>query len=122
MSNYSMMYQHMAEVFPKENILIVNGETLIEDPLQEIKNVEKFLRIPSFFSKDHFVYPEEKAGFPCFKLGDEAEADCMGKGKGRTHPPLDEETKDFLRKRFRPMLDVFKKQTGIVLELENKLK
>ena len=115
MSNYSLMYQLMEEVFPKENILIVNGDTMIRDPLNEIKMVESFLNLPSFFTEEHFVYPEKKEGFPCFKLGDNAR--CMPKGKGREHPPLAGETVTFLKELFQPMLNIFKNQSGIVFEL-----
>eukprot|EP00091_Calanus_sinicus_P016198 TRINITY_DN35474_c0_g1_i1.p1 TRINITY_DN35474_c0_g1~~TRINITY_DN35474_c0_g1_i1.p1 ORF type:complete len:157 (-),score=38.80 TRINITY_DN35474_c0_g1_i1:11-451(-) len=115
MSNYSMMYQEITNVFPLKNILIVNGKTLVEDPLSEIKKVEQFLSSPSFFSKDHFVYPEEKNGFPCFNLGEDAH--CMDERKGRPHPPLAEETIQFLRQLFQPMVDQFQMQTGIIFTL-----
>ena len=115
LSNYSMMYQQITNVFPMQNILIVNGKTLVEDPLIEIKKVEQFLRLPSFFSKDHFVLPKEKNGFPCFNLGEDSQ--CMDKKKGRPHPPLAEETIQFLRQLFQPMLNQFEIQTGIVFKL-----
>lgn len=115
LSNYSMAYEHMTEVFPRDNMLFVNGQALVEDPLAEIKNVETFLKLASFFNDDHFVYPEKKEGFPCFKIGENAE--CLSKRKGRTHPPLAAKTMNFLKKQFQPMLDKFRKQTGIVFEL-----
>ena len=76
-----------------KNILIVNGQTLVEDPLMEIKKVEQFLSLPSFFNKEHFVYPKEKNGFPCFNLGKDPQ--CMSRNKGRPHPQLAEETMEF---------------------------
>ena len=115
MSNYSMMFQQITNVFPMQNILIVNGQTLVEDPLSEVKKVEQFLSLPSFFNKDHFVYPKEKNGFPCFNLGEDSH--CMDERKGRPHPPLAEETMDFLRQLFQPMLDQFEMQTGIIFTL-----
>ena len=111
MSNYSMMFQHLADVFPMDNILLVNGQTLVEDPLKEIKKVEQFLSLPSFFNKDHFVYPKEKNGFPCFKLGEDPQ--CMGSWKGRPHPPLSGETMKYLKQLFQPIMDKFENQTGI---------
>ena len=115
MSNYSMMYQQITNVFPIKNILIVNGQTLVEDPLMEIKKVEQFLNLPSFFNTDHFVYPKEKNGFPCFNHGNDSQ--CMSRNKGRPHPPLAEETMEFLQGLFQPMLIQFEKQTGIIFKL-----
>ena len=109
------MYQQITNVFPIKNILIVNGQTLVEDPLMEIKKVEQFLSLPSFFNKDHFVYPKEKNGFPCFNHGNDSQ--CMSRNKGRPHPPLAEETMEFLRGLFQPILIQFEKQTGIIFKL-----
>ena len=54
----------------------------LQDPLPEIKRVERFLGIDSFFSKDHFFFPEESK-FPCFRPSLEAEPQCMKGDKGR---------------------------------------
>ena len=39
LSNYSHIYNQVAAAFPAENILVLNGNTLVEDPLTEIRKV-----------------------------------------------------------------------------------
>ena len=131
LSNYSHIYNQVAAAFPAENILVLNGNTLVEDPLTEIRKVgtadhligmdfslfqvETFLGLAQFYSEDHFIYPDSKKGFPCFALADGAK--CMGADKGRPHPSIRNTTKDLLKIKFRPMLEKFKEQTGIELNL-----
>ena len=40
----------------KENILVLDGDRFIEDPVAVLKTVEKFLDIPSFYTAQHFTY------------------------------------------------------------------
>jgi len=115
LSNYSHIYNQVAAAFPAENILVLNGNTLVEDPLTEIRKVETFLGLAQFYSEDHFIYPDSKKGFPCFALAEGAK--CMGADKGRPHPSIRNTTKDLLKIKFRPMLEKFKEQTGIELKL-----
>ena len=96
--------------------MIVDGERLVQDPIKEIREVETFLRIPRFFKESHFFYPKENKGFPCFVLGKEGK--CMGRDKGRDHPPLKKKTLEFLLEKLQPMVDNFKEQTGIYLNLK----
>ena len=105
-----MVYQ----VFPIKNILVVNGDRLVTDPLQEIRRVETFLELPQFFSESHFVFPEG-AKFPCFKFGEHNL--CMDpKHKGRDHPTLKRETLNYLKRHFQPMVDNFFIESGISLQ------
>jgi hypothetical protein len=64
LTNYNLIYDRLSSVFPKENILVINGDKLIEDPQPEIKMVEDFLNLPSFFDEVSFYYPEGDK-FPC---------------------------------------------------------
>jgi len=61
------------------------------------------------------VFPKSKGGFACFKLADKES--CMGEMKGRQHPALDSETRRYLVTVFRPMLDQFKRITGMQIQL-----
>ena len=73
-----------------------------------MKKVEKFLGISSYFNADQFIKgPKE---FPCFNVG---EVSCMKSNKGREHPQLKNETEEFLKKYFQPIMDKFEQQTGI---------
>ena len=41
----------------------------------------------------------------------------MGENKGRDHPELSPDTKDYLRRIFRPMLSEFNTMTGVNIRL-----
>ena len=107
-------------MFDKKNIMVVDGDNLVKNPINEIGRVETFLTISRFFEDKHFIYPEDKSGFPCFLLGDNVK--CMEKDKGRKHPPLNQESVDFLLERYQPMMDSFAKETGIHLHYHNEVR
>ena len=88
----------------------------LQDPLPVIKKVEKFLGIDSFFSKDHFIYPNESK-FPCFRPSPEAKPMCMKGDKGRKHPDLAEDTYQTMKQYFEPRMKEFFNLTGIKYEL-----
>lgn len=43
LSMYHLHVHRWLEVFPREQLLIVNGDQLIEDPLSQIRRIEDFL-------------------------------------------------------------------------------
>lgn len=43
MINYSHFLVRWLELFPRENLLLVNGDQLIDDPLSQIRRIENFL-------------------------------------------------------------------------------
>ena len=115
MSDYGLQYQTLLKVFPRKNILVVNGELLVTNPLEEVRRVESFLGLPPFFRDQHFVYKEKWGRFPCFKL--ERKLRCMGSDKGRKHPQLQEKTISHLRRHFRPKMEAFEEETGVGFDL-----
>lgn len=42
-SMYHLHLHRWLEVFPREQILIVNGDRLIDDPVSQLKKIESFL-------------------------------------------------------------------------------
>lgn len=42
-SLYHLHVHRWLEVFPREQLLVVNGDQLIEDPLSQLKRIETFL-------------------------------------------------------------------------------
>ena len=114
LSNYTVIYEMVSQVFPRGNILVVNGDKIVTDPLQEIRRLETFLGLPPFFRQSHFVFHEE-GRFPCFKFGEHNL--CMDpKHKGREHPTLKRETLNHLQKHFQPMVDKFFNETDISIQ------
>ena len=43
------IYEEMLAVFPEENILLLDGDRLVANPLAELEKAEQFLKIPQFF-------------------------------------------------------------------------
>ena len=113
-SNYTLIYEMVASVFDSEQMMVVNGDKIVTEPLQEIRRVESFLGLPKLYHSDHFFYPKD-GGFPCFNFGKYSH--CMDpKHKGRKHPQLKHETLQFLEQHFQPMVDAFFLQSGISLQ------
>ena len=86
---------------------------IVQNPLIEIRKVETFLGLSPFFEEQHFIIPDEKGKFPCFKLG--WNTTCMKEDKGRKHPTLQKNTYEFLKKHFHPGMEKFKQETGVEL-------
>uniref|UniRef100_A0A2C9JT24 Sulfotransferase domain-containing protein n=1 Tax=Biomphalaria glabrata TaxID=6526 RepID=A0A2C9JT24_BIOGL len=98
-------HQHIAQVykvFPREQVLVLCEESLEDDPLSVIKEVESFLGLQPAFNKDLFVFNLDK-GFYCFNKSHPRyhaisqvlkiipETGCFSKAKGREHPEISPE-------------------------------
>ncbi len=104
-SMYDTHMERWLTYFKLEQIHIVNGDTLIQDPASELQRVEGFLGIRRFFEKDMFLFNKEK-GFFCWsrptKKSWKTAPRCLGSGKGRMHPNVSEETIAKLKEFFKP--------------------
>ena len=63
----SIYYIHLKrwlEYFPFKQIHIVNGEEFIRNPINELKKLEKFLGLTSYFTEQNFIFDSNK-GFYC---------------------------------------------------------
>lgn len=107
---YSKHLKRWFRYFTPEQIHVVSGEGLINKPYEEIKMVEKFLNLPSFIKREHFVYNDTKK-FYCFDRSLSYKSEvvtpalplrCLGTTKGRSHVKISEETRKLLRNYFRP--------------------
>lgn len=108
-SMYSKHLQNWLKVFLREQIYIVDGDSFVKDPYSVLKGVEEFLQLDSFFTEDFFLYNATK-GFYCVQVDEEVE--CLGSGKGREHPEVEERVIKDLRKVFAPYNKEFEKLTG----------
>ncbi|XP_031629984.1 heparan sulfate glucosamine 3-O-sulfotransferase 5 [Contarinia nasturtii] len=96
----SMYHLHMhrwLEVFSREQLLVVNGDQLIEDPVSQLRRIETFLGIEHRISRRNFYFNETK-GFYCLR-NDTADK-CLRETKGRKHPHVDPQVISKLRKFF----------------------
>ncbi|KAH8407673.1 hypothetical protein KR222_010229 [Zaprionus bogoriensis] len=96
-SMYHVHLHRWLEVFPREQLLVVNGDRLIEDPLSQLQRIEAFLGIEHRVRSEHFYFNETK-GFYCLRYdnGDR----CLRETKGRKHPHVDPLVVSRLRKFF----------------------
>ena len=115
MSNYSRIYHHIATVFPKASIHVVDGDNLIKHPVIEMKKLEKYLGLKNFYERRHFYYTLENGGeLPCFSV---PERRCMGFDKGLDHPPLKRETVKYMKRKLGQMVENFGRETGVKINL-----
>lgn len=85
-SMYHTFMHRWLETFPREQLLVVNGDLLIEDPVSQLQRIERFLGIEPRIKRSNFYFNETK-GFFC--LRNETADRCLRDTKGRRHPRVD---------------------------------
>lgn len=96
-SAYHTHLQRWLDVFPREQILVVNGDRLIDDPLPQLRKIERFLGLEARIDRRNFYFNETK-GFYC--LRNETADRCLRETKGRRHPRVDPAVITKLRRYF----------------------
>uniref|UniRef100_A0A2C9LQY2 Sulfotransferase domain-containing protein n=1 Tax=Biomphalaria glabrata TaxID=6526 RepID=A0A2C9LQY2_BIOGL len=109
--DYSPHFEHLLKVFPRNQILIVDGDKLVTDPLSQVRLVEEFLGLQHEVSKQD-IYFDNAKGFFCMKLRNSGETKCLGKSKGRQHVQIDANFKKKLIEFFAPYNEQFFKLVG----------
>ncbi|XP_074641458.1 heparan sulfate glucosamine 3-O-sulfotransferase 1-like [Tubulanus polymorphus] len=112
----SIYHRHMErwlEIFPASQVLIVDGDELIRNPIPQIKRVEKFLGLAHRITRENFYFNETK-GFYCMR--NEGQDHCLGTGKGRKHPRVHPEVMEKLNNFFRPHNERFFEMTGTYID------
>ncbi|KAK2588024.1 hypothetical protein KPH14_004098 [Odynerus spinipes] len=82
-SLYHTFMHRWLEVFSREQILVVNGDQLIEDPVPQLRKIESFLGLEPRIGRHNFYFNHTK-GFYC--LRNETSEKCLRESKGRRHP------------------------------------
>ncbi|CAD5212382.1 unnamed protein product [Bursaphelenchus okinawaensis] len=80
-SLYDLHLQNWLEYFGLDQILIVDGDKFKQDPLSEIRNVERFLKLEPEITSANIRFNEKK-GFYCF-VDNKQHEKCLGENKGR---------------------------------------
>ncbi|XP_014485796.1 PREDICTED: heparan sulfate glucosamine 3-O-sulfotransferase 5 [Dinoponera quadriceps] len=96
-SLYHTYMHRWLEVFSREQILIVNGDQLIEDPVPQLRRIENFLGLEPRIGRHNFYFNHTK-GFYC--LRNETSEKCLRESKGRRHPRVSPMVVTKLRKFF----------------------
>nr|XP_034987592.1 heparan sulfate glucosamine 3-O-sulfotransferase 4-like [Zootoca vivipara] len=109
---YALHLESWLQYFPLSQIHFVSGERLITDPAGEMAKVQDFLGLKRVVSEKYFYFNKTK-GFPCLKKPEDSSAPrCLGKSKGRTHPKIDRDVIQRLRKFYKPFNVMFYQMTG----------
>lgn len=87
----------LSQVFPRHQLLVVNGDHLIEDPVSQLQRIEKFLNLEPRITRHNFYFNHTK-GFFC--LRNETADKCLRESKGRRHPRVDPTVISKLRRFF----------------------
>ena len=77
---YHEQIEWFYKFFRKKQILLLDGDAFIKNPVPLLNKVEDFLGVPRYISRDNVVYNSEK-GFFCKKIGTKTK--CASKSKGR---------------------------------------
>ncbi len=109
-SLYDVHFKSWLDYFPLSQILVVDGDSLITNPLTQLKRAEAFLGIESYFTESMFFFNETK-GFYCWRKISK-DAHCLGSGKGREHPEVSPEAVQALKQFFKPHNQQFYNQCG----------
>ena len=107
---YSYYLKHWFEVFPLHRIHIVDGDKFRENPLPQMKAVENYLGLKSYFNDETFFFDKEK-GFYCYKI-DGNVTRCLGESKGRPHPQININVLNQVRNYFQPFNEELYKMIG----------
>ena len=85
--------------FPASRLVIVDGEELKADPVTVMHDLQHSLQISPFLDYSRNLLFDEAKGFYCMKINGKKK--CLGKGKGRIYPPMDEFSVKWLKKYYR---------------------
>lgn len=99
-SSYVMHIRKWLKLFPLNQFYFIDGSELAKYPLRQLKELETFLGVRSYFNNDN-VYLNETRGFYCVKLYYKEDGfQCGGSNKGRVHPQLTDKTYNLLKEHF----------------------
>ncbi|MBN3304419.1 heparan sulfate (glucosamine) 3-O-sulfotransferase 1-like1 [Amia ocellicauda] len=97
-SLYDVHMENWLKYFSLDQIHIVDGDTLIRDPLPELQKVEKFLNLPPRIMPSNFYFNQTK-GFYCIRS--DGRERCLHESKGRPHPVVNSTVLEQLHAYFR---------------------
>ena len=109
-SLYADRLRPWIRTFGMDNVLVLDGDKFVQDPVTELKRTENFLGIPNEIKQDNFVYNQEKH-FYCLN-NDKDTGKCLSPSKGRPHPVMKDSTRQFLKDIMKPSNEQFYQLIG----------
>ena len=77
---YAVYIWHWYNIFDKNQILVINGQDLLENPASILKKVQSFVGVKEFLTEKDFVFHDDK-GFYCLKANDRNGTQCLANTK-----------------------------------------
>ncbi|CAH1777452.1 unnamed protein product, partial [Owenia fusiformis] len=111
-SIYVLHFAKWIQMFPRENILLLDSGNFVKKPWEEMHKVEKFIGIDSFFTRSRYSPNPEKPQFHCIKFDDRDKVRCSGRSKGRPHPKVSNNTTERLKNLFKAYNEQFVTLSG----------
>ncbi|KRX60831.1 Heparan sulfate glucosamine 3-O-sulfotransferase 5 [Trichinella sp. T9] len=99
-SLYALHLRHWLAYFPIDQIHIADGDRLIEEPIVELRAVERFLNLPPHIGAEQLYFNRTK-GFYCYVHPVDGPS-CLGNTKGRAHVRVSVEARQKLQEFFQP--------------------
>ena len=106
---YVNLLERFYAYFNKSQILILDGDAFITDPVPQLNRVERFLGLEPVITTKDFVFDKEK-GFFCRRVNGISK--CMPKSKGRPHPKIPLRYLKILYKFYEPYNEKFYSLVG----------
>lgn len=94
---YAQHLEHWLAYYPAQQLHIIDGELLRQQPATVMTDVQRFLKLlPTYDYAQHLRY-DAKKGFFCQTV-DQTRNKCLGKSKGKLYPPMDERSAKLLQR------------------------
>jgi len=97
---YSQHIDRWLYYYDSSQMLLLDGDSLRDDPIQVMNRVQSFLTLDPYIDYTHLLKYDPHKGFFC-QITSTDKTKCLGKGKGRSYAPMDLEAKELLRKFYR---------------------
>ncbi|XP_033112674.1 heparan sulfate glucosamine 3-O-sulfotransferase 5-like [Anneissia japonica] len=94
--------------YPRDQILLIDGNDLNKNPYKVMQTMEKFLGLQTYFTEKHFYFNPVKRFYCLARPINE----CMVESKGRSHPVLSQNITNKLQDFFKPFDRKLEELTG----------
>ncbi|GFO11325.1 heparan sulfate glucosamine 3-o-sulfotransferase 5 [Plakobranchus ocellatus] len=112
-SAYADHVSYWLRVFPREQVHIIESQSLRDYPLHEMRRLETFLHLQPFYQPEDFYFNSTR-GFYCMRMRYTGKTKCLGKSKGREHITVSDTIMDKLVRFYQPYNQKLKQILGAV--------
>ncbi|XP_077999800.1 bifunctional heparan sulfate N-deacetylase/N-sulfotransferase-like [Glandiceps talaboti] len=97
---YAVHLERWLSYYPPNQLLILDGDMLKNDPVSIMNKVQRFLKIKPYYDYNKHLKFDSKKGFYC-QVMSEGKTKCLGKSKGRFYPPMETLAQKYLQQYYR---------------------